>query len=366
MTIAAHIDTLIGNPSFLWQYLNRLASQNPLDHFIFFTQNDSLTAATSTANCTVVRVNPVIKNSLLLHYWYNYKLPPLLKKYNATVFINQNGVASLRADIPQMMIISDNFFLQKKYPVKNEYRSYLKRYFSKFITKASAVCVTKTFIAQQLFERYPDVKHKTTTLLAGLKEEYHVINETEKAAMLQKNTGGHEYFIAECSALTQPNMMALLKAFSLFKKRLKSGMQLVLLNDYGENPIKDFHLYKYRQEVQILPIVSEKNAAPILAAAYAGIFLPTFIITGDWGLHCLQSHVPLITLSQEDSGLLYEDAVLYTGIDEKMIAEKMMLLYKDEQLRNGYIQKGAELAGRYNGPNNSADLWQTILKCSSN
>jgi hypothetical protein len=365
MTIAAHIDTLKGTPSFLWPYLGRLAAQNPGDHFIFFTQNESLIAAPFCANCTVIKISPVIKNSLLLHYWYNYKLPSLLKKYNATVFISQNSVVSLHLAIPQLMMITDNFFL-KKSPVKNEYRSYLKRYFSKFIKKAAALCVTKTFIKEQLFEQYPHIKDKTTNLLAGLKEEYRFINENEKNAILQKNTGGHEFFVAECSALTQPNMMALLKAFSIFKKRLKSGMQLVLLNEYGENPIKDFHLYKYRQEVHILPYESDKNAAPILAAAYAGISLPTFMITGDWGLHCLKCHVPLITLLKEDAGLLYEDAVLYAGTDEKMIAENMMLLYKDEELRNSYIQKGAVLAGRYNGPNNDAGLWQTILKCSSN
>ena len=54
-------------------------------------------------------------------------------------------------------------------------------------------------------------------------------------------------------------------------------MQLVILNKLDLNPIKDFHIYKYRNEVQVIPFIAEKDTATILAAAYAAIYLPAFL-----------------------------------------------------------------------------------------
>lgn len=363
MTIAVHMDTF-KDDSFLWNCISRLSLQNANDHFIIFTEEKKLPPPAFGSNCTPVIISPAIKNSLLLHYWYNYKLPALLKKYNAAVFISQTGAVSLRTTIPQVMIMADDFLWYKNRPVKNEYARYLKKYFLKFAEKVSAVCVTKPFIGQRLISRYAALQHKTTTILNGLNNVYSPLAPPEKEGVLEKYTGGHEYFICECSAFTQENIITVLKAFSIFKKRLKSSMQLVILNSPDKNPVKDFHLYKYRQEVHLITASPLLMEAQIIAAAYAAIYIPAFISATNWGLHCMACHVPLLTVTHEAAQTLYEDAALYSSINEKTIAENMMLLYKDETLRNNYIQKGAALASRYNWHDSSVGLWQTILQHS--
>ena len=85
MTVAAHITSDKENVlSFLSDHLPVLASKNLDDHFIFFTDKIYPPATFKGGNITQVLISPQIKNSLLLYYWYNYKLPALLKKYNAT------------------------------------------------------------------------------------------------------------------------------------------------------------------------------------------------------------------------------------------------------------------------------------------
>jgi len=54
---------------------------------------------------------------------------------------------------------------------------------------------------------------------------------------------------------------------------------------------------------------------------------------------------------------LYADANSHTDI-----AEKMMMLYKDEKLCKELIQKGKQVAAEYNWDKTAALLWQSILR----
>jgi len=361
MTIAAHIHTSANESPFLPECISRLAAQKANDHFIIFSEK-KIAALAGYSNCTQILISPVIKNSLLLHYWYNFKLPALLKKYNPAVFISENSACCLRTATPQIMIIKDDFIHAKKSPEKNIYSRYLKKYFIKFAQKAAAVAVTKAYTEQQLLARYPELKNKTITILHGLDNIYNPVSENERKMIQEKYAEGNGYFVCECSTLTQSHMILVLKAFSIFKKRLKSGMQLLLINKTGENPVPDFHIYKYRNEVQILAYVSKKWEADIVAAAYAAIYLPCFSSTNNWGLQCMVLGIPLITLEHKDLTTMYEDAAMYAAADEKKIADYMMILYKDETFRNVYINKGQKLAASYNWQDSSNSLWQTILQ----
>jgi glycosyltransferase involved in cell wall biosynthesis len=57
------------------------------------------------------------------------------------------------------------------------------------------------------------------------------------------------------------------------------------------------------------------------------------------------------------------EAGLYFDPNNYMdIAEKMMLIYKDETLRNGLIEKGEFLVNRFDWQQNADRLWNIILK----
>ncbi|HSN60071.1 MAG TPA: hypothetical protein VLR49_03990, partial [Ferruginibacter sp.] len=193
MTIAAHIHDSANESPFLLECISRLAGQNTNDHFIIFSEK-KIEALAGYSNCTQILISPVIKNSLLLHYWYNFKLPALLKKYNPAVFISENSVCCLRTTIPQIMVIKDYFIHPKKSPEKNIYARYLKKYFLKFAQKAAAVAVTKAYTGHQLIARYSLLENKTTTILHGLDNIYHPFSEDERKVIQEKYAEGNGYF----------------------------------------------------------------------------------------------------------------------------------------------------------------------------
>ena len=63
------------------------------------------------------------------------------------------------------------------------------------------------------------------------------------------------------------------------------------------------------------------------------------------GLEAMRCDVPVITSADSSMQEIAGDAALYADAnDHTDIADKMMLLYKDENLRNQLIEKGRQVA----------------------
>jgi len=363
MIIAAHIQQTKGSISFLLKYISGIATEQASVEFIVFCEAPGATGPLPS-NCRTVLIKRSLKNSLLLHYWLNYTLPGQLKKYKASLFISENNACSLRTPVPQLMVAKQDFTTSASSGTKTVSTRYLKKYFPAFASKAARVCATNPVLAEELISRYPVVKDKTANIYHGLSEYYGPIDELQQADVLNKYTDGSHFFVCECNAFNRIQMVTVLKAFSIFKKRLKSSLQLVLINKLNENPIPDFHLYKYREEVQLLAGITPQEEAKIVAAAYAAIEISSQQMEKDWGLQCMQCEIPLVTVESKVARQLYEDAATYTEPDEKTLADQLMLLYKDETYRSEQIGKGKSIAAPYTWQHSSQLLWQSILQCS--
>jgi hypothetical protein len=86
--------------------------------------------------------------------------------------------------------------------------------------------------------------------------------------------------------------------------------------------------------------------------------------TPSFALQCLQAGVPLIFSNHESQVATFGDAALFTAPHHQQIAEKMMAIYKDEEMRNAKISKGLELAKNYTWELAATGLWQTILEAT--
>jgi hypothetical protein len=261
------------------------------------------------------------------------------------------------------MVLPDLSFLEKENLYTRSDSRYLKKYFKTFVTKAVCIAVTNQQTGIELSGIFPQVKDKIHVTGFGLNEINRNIGFDEKQNTRDKFTAGKEYFICYITDVSVSNTTVLLKAFSAFKKRQLSNMQLVMAftTSHKENTIKDFATYKYRNEVTIITPENDEILAKITAAAYAAIYLPAIDVTEDKGLLALINNTPLITVSNEFCKSLYNDAALYAKAEEQNIAEKMMLLYKNENLKNSLANIGNLVGAIYSWDNTAANLWQSLL-----
>ncbi len=98
----------------------------------------------------------------------------------------------------------------------------------------------------------------------------------------------------------------------------------------------------------------------LIGAAYAAIYMPASLVNENIGLQSMQCHVPVVCTGNIGFESMYGEAVLYATNDEKVIADHLMTLYKDETLRGQLLAEGATLSSSYNWRESSDRLWATI------
>ena len=111
MTIGVHISKENNQQNLLLVAINNISSKNYSDHFILFTEKN---IENLSENCIQIIITPKPKKRLLLYYWYSYKLPNLLLKYAAQVFISDAGMLAPLTNIKQYLFFSDIVFEKDK------------------------------------------------------------------------------------------------------------------------------------------------------------------------------------------------------------------------------------------------------------
>jgi len=147
---------------------------------------------------------------------------------------------------------------------------------------------------------------------------------------------------------------------------MQSNMKLLITGRLAwknEEFLKLISTYKYKSDVVLTGYLAEQELARIMASAYALVYPSLFEGFGVPVVEAMKCNVPVLTSRatsmQEVAGEagLYFDANNFTDI-----AEKMMVIYKDEMLRTQLIEKGKLVAAKYNWEQSADLFWKVILK----
>jgi glycosyltransferase involved in cell wall biosynthesis len=162
--------------------------------------------------------------------------------------------------------------------------------------------------------------------------------------------------------------MHLLKAFSIFKKKQHSQMKLLIVGrqawDY-EELLEKLKTYRYRNDVILTGYVPEEKLVQITAAAYALVY-PSY-----WEgfalpmLEAMQSGTPVLASQTSAMPETGQDAALYADpASPESIAAQLLVLYKDEKLRNRLIQTGFQRSAQFSWDDSSARFRDLIASAT--
>lgn len=353
-----------GYDSFLFECLARLTQKYPQHTFIFIFDKPYPNDLIFTKNVTPVVAGPQAKNPLLVKYWYNYKIPALLKKYKATVFLSMDGICSLRTKLPQCLLVQDLGFLQHPRSEKRPKTKFYNKFTPEFLATAKSIVTLTEFSKTVLVNQYKISADKIDVISFGIDENFKPLPAEEKEIIKEKYADGKEYFLFSGKIDPRNNIINLLKAFSFFKKRQKSNMRLLIAGKPDELFRKELKTFKFRNEVTILDNLSIKELAKITAAAYAMVYPVLYTAFGMAALQAMQCEVPVVT---GNSGALFSicgKAALYSNpSDFKDVAENMMLVFKDENKAKELVKVGKIQVEQYKWDKTVNLLWQAVLKC---
>jgi len=222
------IDELEGYGCFIKELFKILVINHPQHQFYFLFDRPYNQKYIFSSNVHAVIVSPPARHPILWKYWYDVKLPFVLKKIKADVFVSPDGYCSLTAKVPQCMVVQDLGFLHQPDAYKKWHAAYLKRYTPKFLKKAKRIVTVSQFSKNDIIKQYGTEPAKIDVVYNGVQEIFRPLSFDEKTVVQEKFTEGREFFIYIGAIQPLKNLINLLKAFSGFKKRLQSNMKLVI------------------------------------------------------------------------------------------------------------------------------------------
>ncbi len=293
---------------------------------------------------TILVLKPHADNAASRALWYDLRLPALLSAHKIDVFLGTAGYISLRSPVKQVLMLNDVLCGEPSPTATGWPGGWYRRRLPAMLAKATHVIMP----TQAQADRYPKPMQST---------RYHIVpacplspvpipaSESEKEKVKQRLTGDTEFFACREGWQTLEDAMELLLAFSAFKKRLLSGMKLVLMGT--PPPEKDWaeklRTYRYRSDVVVVPEETDPGEEQnYLSAAWALIHLPAATRTR-YLQKALCMGVPVITWPHAILKELAGDAAMYcSDAPGETLAQNLMRIYKDEKMRGELIKKGLD------------------------
>jgi len=356
-----------GYEDFMFECLNRLTKKYIQHQFLFIFDKPYAESLAFSKNVTPVIAGPDTKNNLRLQYWFNYKVPAVLRRYKADVFISMDGICSMRTKKPQCLLIPDLRFISHPWLLKKPRAGFYQKFMPSFLLRAKSIITVSAFSRSVIADQYKIDADKINVLSHGIDEVYKPHGIDEKEIIKEKYSKGRAYFLFSGNINPGSNIINLLKAFSFFKKRQKSNMLLLIAGKPDEPFITDLKTYKFRNEVIILDNLSKEEKAKITAAAYAMVHPVLYNDMAVSALQAMQCNIPVVCSNTGALPSICGKAALYCNPQEfQDIAENMMLLFKDEDKLKELVKAGKDVVRQYHWEQTAEVLMQSILRAYNN
>lgn len=361
-------EKLEGYGYFIKGLFQNIVKDHPEHHFYFLFDRPYSENFIFAPNVHGLVVSPPARLPLLWKYWYDIKVPLALKKIKADVFVSPDGYCSLTTKIPQCLVVHDLGFFHFPDAYKKSHVSYLKKNTPKFLKKAKSIVTVSEFSKEDIIKQYKVDSIKIEVVPNGVKEIFRPLSFDERTVVKEKYTEGKDFFLYAGAIQPRKNLVNLLKAYSIFKKRLQSNMKLVLAGRLAwknEEFRKLIKTYKYRDEVIITNYLPEEEMALLMGSAYALVYPSLFEGFGVPVIEAMKCNVPVLTSEKTSMQEVAGNAALYFDPENHSdMAEKMMLIYKNENKKNELVKKGATQVLKYDWKNAAEIFWQNIMKAA--
>ncbi|HZH35628.1 MAG TPA: glycosyltransferase family 1 protein [Flavisolibacter sp.] len=361
-------DVLEGIGYFTKELLQEMVRQHPQHSFHFFFDRPYHKDFLFAANVSGHVLSPPARHPLLWKYWFDVKVALKLKSIKADVFLSPDGQCSLTTAVPQCLVVHDLCFLHYPAGYRKTHLAYYHHYTPKFIRKAKTIATVSHFSKNDIMEQYQTPAEKIAVVYNGVKEIFRPLPFEESMLVKDRYTGGAEYFLYVGAIQPRKNLVNLLKAFSIFKRRMQSSLKLVLAgrmawkNDEFRTLLAT---YKYKEDVVLTGYLPEHDLAGIIGAAYAMVYPSHAEGFGVPVLEAARSGVPVLTSAGSAMQEISEDSALYFDpANVEDIAYKLMFIYKQEGERTNMIQRGQNIAARYNWQRTATLVWESLLKAA--
>ena len=352
---------------FTYQTLERIVRAHPEHEFYFFFDRPYDEAFVFAPNVTPVVVHPQARHPILFYIWFEWSIPGMLRKYKIDLFLSPDSYLSLSTKVPTCLVIHDLAFEHYPEHFVLSHRLYWRHYSPLFARKATRIATVSTFSKEDIVKHYGIDPKNIDLVCNGAHDEYRPLDYDEREAVKQKYADGCEYFVFAGALHPRKNIVNLLKAFVIFKKRQKTNMKLVIAGRPAwkyEEVEQMRQSMEFKDDVKWVGYMNVDELSKVIGGAYVLVYASLFEGFGIPILEALQCNVPGIVSNTSSMPEVAGDAALLVDpTSPEDIAAKMHMLYKDENLRKKLIGNAARQIKKFNWDISASSLWESMMKC---
>jgi hypothetical protein len=338
-----HNHSITVTQTFIIEVFCKLVQQQPHHQFTFLVTESFKSVFTEASNVTSIIINE--KKSVVERiFFYEFQLPQLLKKIKANIIIE-----------PFNKINNTNCF--QVLFIENPYQQKIS---ANKIQKAKLI-VTFSKANLQMIEIQKNAEGKVIVVHPVAKRQTTILSLQEQSIIKENYTSGSSFFLATSNTIDE--VLLILKAFSIFKKRMQSNMHFIF---YGEDTInkrlaEKIKQYKYRHSINLISYSEEIHFENLLQASYAYVDVSVLPTISQNIFNAFQTNTPVIAAEHINNSELFQNFVLIlTSVTPEAIANCLNLLYKDEVYRNKLIVQNTNAMEIYNTENAAKSFWAIL------
>ena len=355
----------IGN--FTIETLRLLISAHPEIKFQILCDKNFTEDYFDFPNAKKYHIFPPYRHPLLYLFFMEVVVGFFLKKHKPDLFLSMEGFLCLSTNCKQLPIIYDLNFEHQPEDLPFRNRIYFRTFYPKFARKATRIVTISEYSKNDIADTYKIPLNKIDNVSCGVKENFSLIDDKLRQITRDRYTKGAEYFFFIGSMHPRKNIVRLLQAFELFKKKSNAPLKLVLAGNifWGDESVQAvISTMNAKDDIVFTGRISDDELVNLLGSAFALTFVPTFEGFGLPIVEAFQSDVPVICSSTTSMPEVAGNAALMVDpLNIEDIADKMKLLWNDKLLVQELIDKGRLQKNLFTWKRTSELLYKSIQNC---